>query len=142
MNQFTVPQFIDVEDKIIGPVTTRQFVIMLAVGLIIFILYKILAFLPFVISAVVLFGVGGTIAFIKINGQPFHFFLLNILQTWRSPNLQIWDKALADAQLREYIKTPPSPPKIVPPRKETLTSSRLTEISLVVDTGGVYTPEA
>ena len=32
MQMFTVPQFIDVEDKIIGPITTRQFIICL-VGL-------------------------------------------------------------------------------------------------------------
>ena len=30
--RFTVPQFIDVEDKIFGPLTTRQFLIMLVVG--------------------------------------------------------------------------------------------------------------
>ena len=33
MQQFTVPQFIDVEPKIIGPITTRQFLIFLAAGL-------------------------------------------------------------------------------------------------------------
>lgn len=141
MNQFTVPQFIDVEDKIIGPVTTRQFIIMLAVGLISFVLYKLLAFIPFVISAVVLLGVGATVAFVKINGQPFHFFLLNLLQTWRSPNLQIWDKELTQTQLKEYIKARGAPPKIEKPRKESLTTSRLSEISLTVDTGGVYEPE-
>ena len=29
MQQFTVPQFIDFEDKIIGPITTRQFLILM-----------------------------------------------------------------------------------------------------------------
>jgi len=41
MDQFVVPQFIDVEDKIFGPVTTRQFVILLIAGLIIFIAFKL-----------------------------------------------------------------------------------------------------
>lgn len=141
MNQFTVPQFIDVEDKIIGPITTRQFIIMLVTGLFIFILYKLLAFTPFVILALILFAAGGTLSFLKINGQPFHFFLLNLMQTWRSPALQIWDKTPSDAMLRLYMKSVPPPPKPPPARKEVLTSSRLAEISLIVDTGGVYTPE-
>lgn len=141
MQQFTVPQFIDVEDKIIGPVTTRQFIIMLTDGLLIFIFFKLLAFTPFIILAVILFGAGGTLAFVRINGQPFHFFLLNIMQTWRSPNLQIWDKTPSEELVRFSVKTIPPPPPPVKPRKETLTTSRLNEISLIVDTGGAYAPE-
>ncbi|OGL75021.1 hypothetical protein A3B21_04605 [Candidatus Uhrbacteria bacterium RIFCSPLOWO2_01_FULL_47_24] len=142
MQQFTVPQFIDVEDKIIGPVTTRQFIIMLATALLIFIFYKLLAFTPFLILAVILFGVGGTIAFARINGQPFHFFLLNFLQTFRSPKLQLWDKTPTEAFLQAAIRVTPALPAKVSPRKEVLTSSRLAEISLIVDTGGAYTGES
>lgn len=142
MNQFTVPQFIDVEDKIIGPITTRQFIIMLVVGLFIFIFYKIFAFPVFVVLTVLFFAVGGTIAFLRINGQPFHFFLLNLMQTWRSPGLQIWDKALSDAELKAYAKAVPAPSPPPKPRKEAVTASRLSEIALTVDTGGVYEPEA
>ncbi|KKU13017.1 MAG: hypothetical protein UX17_C0030G0017 [Parcubacteria group bacterium GW2011_GWC2_45_7] len=141
MQQFVVPQFIDVEDKIIGPITTRQFIIMLVVGLAIFIFYKILAFIPFVISAILLFGAGGVIAFLRINGQPFHFFLLNVFQTSRRPKLKVWNKELTDAELRERLTAPLPPHPLPPPRKELLTTSRLNEIALVVDTGGVYTPE-
>ncbi|KKS92044.1 MAG: hypothetical protein UV69_C0039G0006, partial [Parcubacteria group bacterium GW2011_GWE2_43_12] len=32
MQQFVVPQFIDVEDKIIGPITVRQFIIIMVGG--------------------------------------------------------------------------------------------------------------
>jgi len=142
MQQFTVPQFIDVEDKIIGPVTTRQFVIMLVAGLLIFILYKLLTFWFFVFFGVLIFVVSSVIAFVRINGQPFHFFMLNILQTWRSPKLQIWDKTVPDEVLREQLKTPPPPQRQITPRKGIVTTSRLTEITLIVDTGGVYTPEA
>lgn len=141
MNQFTVPQFIDVEDKIIGPITTRQFIIVLVTGLFIFLAYKIFTFSVFAIIGVILFGIGGTLAFLRINGQPFHFFLLNLMQTWRSPNLQIWDKEVSNAVLKEYLKTGPPPPRPPKPRKRALASSRLAEISLIVDTGGVYTPE-
>jgi len=141
MQQFTVPQFIDVEDKIIGPITTRQFIIMLVTAMLIFIVYKIFAFISFVIAAVLIFALGGTLAFVRINGQPFHFFLLNILQTWRSPNIQIWDKLIRDDVLRQQMKAPVVPVLIGIKHKEPVASSRLAEIALTVDTGGVYTPE-
>jgi len=40
MQQFTVPQFIDVEDKILGPITIRQFLILLVGCIVIFISYR------------------------------------------------------------------------------------------------------
>lgn len=141
MQQFVVPQFIDVEDKIIGPITTRQFIILLVTGLIIFILYKILLFTYFVISGLIVLAFGGTLAFLRINGQPFHFFLLNLIQTLKKPNLRVWSKELSEAELREYLKAPPKivlPPKI---KKEPLKSSKLAEIALILDTGGVYQGE-
>lgn len=141
MNQFTVPQFIDVEDKIIGPITTRQFIIILADGLLIFMLYKLLAFAPFVILAILLFGIGGTVAFLRINGQPFHFFLLNLTQTSRDPKLRVWNKERSVDELRAGLAAPKAAPPPPRPRKQALTTSRLAEIALTVDTGGVYTPE-
>ena len=38
--QFVVPQFLDVETKIIGPVTMRQFLILLTTLLIEFLIYR------------------------------------------------------------------------------------------------------
>ena len=92
MQQFTVPQFIDVEDKIIGPVTARQFIIMLAGFMLIAISYKIFSFNLFIGIGMAIFGTSGTLAFLKINGMPFHFFILNFTQTTRRPGLRVWDK--------------------------------------------------
>ena len=55
MQQFTVPQFIDVEPKIIGPITTRQFLIFLGAALLIFLFYKMLNFGAFVAASVLVF---------------------------------------------------------------------------------------
>lgn len=141
MPQFTVPQFIDVEDKIIGPVTTRQFIIMLVDSLIIFVLYKLLLFLYFAIFGLIMLAVGVVIAFARINGQPFHFFLLNLLQTFRKPRMRVWNKAKSDMELRAILGVAPPPAPAPHVRKEPISESRLNEIALIVDTGGVYTPE-
>jgi len=139
--QFVVPQFIDSEDKILGPVTARQFVILMIVGFTDFLLFKLLPFVQFLLVAIPLIVLGGILAFVKINGQPFHFFLLNIIQTFRKPALRVWDKSLSTAEVKDYLNqtTPPPPPPT--PRKAPMSSSRLQELSLVVNTGGVYKPE-
>lgn len=136
MQQFTVPQFIDVESKIIGPITTRQFLIFLGAATIIGISYKIFDFALFLTIGILVFAIAGTFAFLKINGRPFHFFVLNLIQTWRRPNLRVWNHLLG------YIDRPDAvnivkeeKPKV---SKEPFRSSRLADLALVVDTKGRY----
>ena len=78
MQQFTVPQFIDVEDKIIGALSVRQFSISLSAFLLIALCYKIFDFTLFLLCAVLIIVIFGTFAFIKVNGMPFHFFVLKV----------------------------------------------------------------
>ena len=106
MNQFLVPQFLEVEDKIIGPITTRQFVIMLVTFLILFIVFKLADFELFIIAAVVLGGFSLTLSFAKIKGQSFHFFLLNVFQNFKNPSRRIWKKDYTKKQLNELRKGP------------------------------------
>ncbi len=140
-DQFVVPQFIDAEDKIFGPITARQFIILMVAGLLDFGLFKLLSFVPFLLVGVPIIAIAGIFAFTKINGQVFHYFMLNILQTMKRPRLRVWDKNYSDSDLRAFIKEELPPPPPVRPRKAPLSSSRLTELTLVVNTGGVYKPE-
>jgi len=95
MQQFTVPQFIDVEDKIIGPITARQFVIFLAAAIVIAISYKIFDFTLFITFSIIVFLIAVLFGFVKINGRPFHFFVLNIVQTVRRPGIRVWNNRTA-----------------------------------------------
>ena len=141
MQQFVIPQFIDVEDKIIGPITTRQFIILLVMSIVLFLIYKLVTFTYFLVFGVPFFGLCVTLAFVKVNGQPFHFFLLNLMQTMRRPSLRVWNKELSLDEVRRYLKK--EEVKVVVPRavKEPLVATRLSELSLVVNTGGVYKGE-
>ncbi len=139
--KYVVPQFIDVEDKIIGPITTRQFIILLVTALFMFVCYKAFDFTLFLVTAILVFAMGGTLAFFRVNGQPFHFFLLNLIQTFRRPALRVWDKAYTDQELRDILRAPPPPPPKARVIKEALAVNKLSELSLVVNTGGVYNPE-
>jgi hypothetical protein len=140
MMQFTVPQFIEVEDKIIGPITVRQFIIMLVTALLIALCYKIFDFSLFIVMGLFLFSIGSIFAFVKINGAPFHFFVLNLIETLKKPRLRIWYK---DDTLRtgiEFDALPVLTPAIASNRK--YSQSRLNELSLIVDTQGSYQGES
>ncbi|MFA5135039.1 MAG: PrgI family protein [Patescibacteria group bacterium] len=137
MQQFVVPQFLDVESKIIGPLTVRQFVTFLIGAGMIFLVFKLASFWVAAIEGLLIFALTGMFAFLKINGRPFHFFLLNMMQTLRRPTLKVWNKAYVGQRIKE------EKPEALPPQvpKKRLTVSRLNELSLVVDTGGAYQEE-
>lgn len=142
MQQVTVPQFLDTEDKVIGPITIRQFIEMMIGGGFIFIFYKIFDFSLFVTAGLIVTALTLVLAFVRINGQAFHLFLLNLISTFRNPKLKVWKKKITTKELRIYMKAPPEP-KVISRTvaKKSVTSSKLSELSLVVDTGGVYTGE-
>lgn len=132
--QFLVPQFIDVETKIIGPITTRQFILLMIAAMLDFVLYKLFFFNTFIMIAVPITLFFGVVAFAKINGMPFHLFALNVIQTTKRAKLRVWYKekvlALPKEDKRELKEA--FVPKIAPK------TSRLSKMSLMVDTGGAY----
>ena len=141
MQQFVVPQFIDVEDKVIGPITVRQFIIMLVGAGLIFIAYKLADFALFLLEGITIAMITFVVAFIKVNGRPIHYFLLNFIQTSMRSRLRVWNRTYSDAELKGYSKekAPVLPTKIV--TKNKVRASRLAELSLIVDTGGIYEGE-
>lgn len=139
--KFVVPQFIDSEDKILGPITVRQFLILLVATFVLFIEYKLLQLIYFIFAGVLTAGFAGTFGFLKINGQPFHIFFINFLQTSVRPGLRVWNKDLNDAELRAFIKAEPKIAEPISLMKERPASTRLRDMALTVNTGGVYNPD-
>ncbi len=144
MQQFTVPQFIDVEDKIFGPITTRQFSIILGAVGPIFLAYKLADFALFVFTAVLIGGIAIMFAFVRINGQAFHYFVLNILQTLRRPSRRLWYKSYTGAALQEFLaqhkadkkqKAIDAEEKV---ERKTISNTRIRDLSLLVNTGGYF----
>ena len=137
MQQFIVPQFIEVEDKILGPITTRQFIILLISGIVVFLSFRY-GDLTFFIFSLIFFGFGGlVIAFVKVNGQSFHYFMLNMIQTLRRPSRRVWHKTLSKKELNMLRKYVPDTIEVKPEQKP-IKRERIQDLALLVNTGGFY----
>lgn len=91
--KFQVPQFIEIEDKIFGPLTLRQFIYLAGGGGISFVIYSIIPYLVvalFFIIPVMIFS--AALAFYKINGKPFIFILESAVKYVFSNKLYLWQK--------------------------------------------------
>ena len=90
--QFSVPQFVDVRDKIFGPLTLQQFLYIVAavgLGLIEYFTLSVPVFVILVIPTAAFFL---SLAFYQLNGRPFYFFLVNSLNFLVHPTNRIWKR--------------------------------------------------
>ncbi|MFQ5540641.1 MAG: PrgI family protein [Candidatus Paceibacteria bacterium] len=130
--RFQVPQFIEVEDKIFGPLTVTQFVY-LAGGVGFFVALAILIPLW---AAVILGGpvalLGAGLAFYKVNDRPFIEVLQAALEYRMRNRLYIWDKARTAKPgpvEQKSAKEKEDPAKYVP----AATASRLKDLAWSLD---------
>ena len=89
--QHKVPQFIEVEDKIFGPFTLKQFSYLaggFGLSIIIWRTFANSSFLLFYIAPIVGFTLALT--FLKPNGKPFIFILQNFIFFLIKPKKLFW----------------------------------------------------
>ncbi len=128
--QFRVPQFIDIEDKIFGPFSFKQFIYLLGGGGIAFVLYKVLpSYISFIFILPVV-GVAAALAFYQVNGKPFIFTLEASIKYFFQSKLYIWKKAPPVKQTGQQTQVSQNTPTSVLP---TLTDSKLKDISWSLD---------
>lgn len=90
--KFEVPQFIEVEDKIFGPLTWRQF-LYLGGGIgMAATMFFMLPFIFFVIFGIPLALLAAALAFYPVNNRPFSYFLESFLSYLSGPKLYLWRK--------------------------------------------------
>ncbi len=90
--QFQVPQFIEVEDKIFGPLTFKQFIYLAGGAGISFTLYSLLPIYIAVIPILAIIGLSIALAFYTKNNKPFIYVIESAFKYWISNKLYIWKK--------------------------------------------------
>ena len=93
--QFKVPQFLDIEDKIFGPFTFREFVYLAGGAGFCFILYKLLGLLVGAIPILIIAGFSAMLIFYKPNNKPFLNMLESGFKYFTQNKLYIWKKQAA-----------------------------------------------
>jgi hypothetical protein len=128
--RYEVPQFIDVEDHIIGSLTLAQFLYIAGGGGGGYIMLRFLPPVLNVIGAIVVLGFGLALAFFRINGRPFPVMLFAILSHFLSPRMFLWSYKRAmtkknrdDTQIKQFKSK----------KKAGLTDQRLSDISWSLD---------
>lgn len=90
--QFNIPQFIDVEDRIVGPLTLKQFLYIAGAGAAAFFIWYKFQFWVFLLFGLPLAALALALAFVKINGRPFIYFLTAVFNYLRKPRMYVWKK--------------------------------------------------
>lgn len=120
--QFEVPQFIEIEDKIIGPLTWKQFVYMAGgVGAIIILFVIDIPFFIFLILSILIAALSSSLAFQKVNNRPFSIFLETAVHYFTKSKLYLWRKEQAQSIIE---KTDVAPTHIPPPQNLTSITQR------------------
>lgn len=130
-----MPQNIDLEDKIVGPLTMTQFVYVLAGGLIDYLLFQSLAqqsFALFLVLAIPISLIALAFAFLKIQEQPLTHFFLAWITYLGKPKKRIWKR---DNSFTPILTAPPKSNKsetvIIP--KHHLEKSELEQLAYSLD---------
>ena len=90
--QFKVPQFLEIEDKIFGPFTFRQFVYMAGGAGMCFVVYRLLGLVLGLIPILAIAGLALALTFYRPNNKPFINMLESGFKYFLQSKLYIWKR--------------------------------------------------
>ncbi|MDB5254102.1 MAG: seg [Parcubacteria group bacterium] len=127
--RFQVPQFIEVEDKIFGPLTFKQFLYIAgSIGVVVILLVFLPRFIAILLAVPVLVF-GGALAFYRVNERSFTDTVESFLHYSFGSKLYVWKKEERKPEAREA--TPMQANQIYVPK---LSESKLKDLAVALDT--------
>lgn len=129
--RFQVPQFIDIEDKIFGPLTIKQFIYIAGGAGLCFILFRFLPLILVIPLGVIVLGMSFALAFYQINNKPLIYIIQSAFGYYVSSKLYLWKKKdkSPEKAVQEGIKETDLPPIYVPK----LSQSKLHDLTWSLD---------
>ncbi|MEK7559719.1 MAG: PrgI family protein [Patescibacteria group bacterium] len=129
--QYQTPQFIDIEDKIIGPLTAKQFFYLLGGAAGCFILYVFFQLWVVILLGLPIGGLSLALTFLKINGIPFTKVLANFLSHTAQQKVFIWQRSPVLTKPKELpLLSKEGRGEVVAPK---LTENKLQELAWSLD---------
>ncbi|MFZ2038892.1 MAG: PrgI family protein [Minisyncoccia bacterium] len=130
--EFQVPQFIEVEARIFGPFTIKQFVYLAGgVGSIFFIYYFVQSIIWAIILSLPIVALALALAFYRINNRPFAIVLEDAFKYFVSSKLYIWRRTAKKISEISPLVSPEQKDGAISVPK--MSGSRLRELSWSLD---------
>lgn len=126
--RFSVPQFIDIEDKIFGPFTFKQFVYLIGGAGVSFVAYKMLPIFVAILVILPTITLSLMLTFYKINNKPFIYILEAYFSYMVKSKLYLWKKKKRKKAIKK-AEEKPEEERYVP----RLSESKLKDISWSLD---------
>jgi hypothetical protein len=129
--RFQVPQFIDIEDKIFGPLTIKQFIYLAGGAGLCFILFRFLPLIIVIPLGVVVIGLSLALAFYQINNKPLIYIIQSAFGYFFSNKLYLWKKKdkSPEKRIEQGLAETSLPPVYVPK----LSESKLHDLTWSLD---------
>jgi len=128
---FNIPQFIDKEDKIVGPLTAKQLGWMFGAGGVMLLLWAVLDITAFILAAIPVLAIFGALAFYRPNNQSLIAFIFTSVQFFFRPKMYVWRRLPEIANIQKK----PSHKKvaIIQKEKKIVNEEKIQEISKLLD---------
>lgn len=120
--QFQVPQFIETEDRVVGPLTLKQFAYIAAAGILVVIFFLLFNFWLWLILTALVSSVGLALAFVKVNGRSLIVFLRALFDNFWKPKIYVFQPRIpkTEAEVKKIIIAHKEPRAPAEPKKPTL----------------------
>ncbi len=99
--QFKVPQFLEIEDKIFGPFTFKQFVYLVGGGGLCYMFFRMLGLFWGAIPILLVGGFAAALTFYRPNGKPFIYLVEAGVKYFTQSKLYIWKKRMVERKAEE-----------------------------------------
>lgn len=129
--RFEVPQFIEIEDKIFGPLTWKQFVYVAGGGGLAAVLFFFTPFIVFVILGAPIIALSFLLSFYPVNNRPFSLFLESVVGYFRGTKLYLWRKSDSGVSAKMTEDTPGTPAYLPPSTDNIASLSRRLEMKAI-----------
>ncbi len=130
---FSVPQFIDVEDKIAGPLTWRQLLWMIGMGAALLVMFNLFDTALFIIAAVPTVLLFVALAFYRPSGIPLPMYIFHAILYIFHPKIAVWERPVQVLPTQEKMDKDMEASTPTPVVDKHITEDRLKELGRILD---------
>ncbi|MFA4817769.1 MAG: PrgI family protein [Parcubacteria group bacterium] len=126
---FNIPQFIDKEDKIVGPLTAKQLGWSFGAGGVLIFLWAILDISAFIMASVPVIAIFGALAFYRPNNMSLIAFIFSSVRFFFRPKMYVWKRVPDVIKIQKKTR----PAKTISRDTRIINNDRISEITKLLD---------